>query len=65
MNFYIFRAIDTEKQFCIHGSVHRESNLIISNKIRLLQFITFLYMTRVLIPIIRSWYNCNYSFWFH
>ena len=29
VNFYIFRATDTQKQFYIRGSVHRESNLII------------------------------------
>jgi len=30
----------------------------------LLHFGTQLYMFRVLTPIIRSSYNCNYSFWY-
>ena len=30
----------------------------------LLYFCKQIYMFRVLTPIIRSWYNCNYSFWY-
>ena len=30
----------------------------------LLHFCRQLYMFRVLTPIIRSWYSCNYSFWY-
>jgi len=52
----------------IHGSVHRESNLIISQKdatvFSLLHFCMQLYMFRVLTPINRNWYSCNYSFWY-
>ena len=29
----------------------------------LLHFCRQLYMFRLLTPIIRSWYSCNYSFW--
>jgi len=50
--------------FYIHGYVHRESNLIIVQKnvtvFSLLYFCIQLYMFRVLTPIIRSSYNCNY-----
>ena len=53
--------------FLIHGSVQRESNLIIAQQdatvFSLLHFCRQLYMFRVLTPIIRSWYSCNYSFW--
>jgi len=30
----------------------------------LLHFCMHLYMIRVLTPTIRSWYSCNYSFWY-
>jgi len=30
----------------------------------LLHFCRQLYMFQVLTPIIRSWYSCNYSFWY-
>jgi len=54
--------------FYIHGSVHRESNLIIVQKdatvFSLLYFCRQLYVFRVLTLIIRSSYNCNYSFWY-
>jgi len=30
----------------------------------LLHFCRQLYMFRVLTPVIRSWYSCNYSFWY-
>jgi len=50
----------------IHGSVHRESNLVTvptrCDLFSLLHFHRQLYMYRVLTPIIRSWYSCNYSF---
>ena len=53
--------------FYIHGSVHRESNLIIVQQdatvFSLLYFCRQLHMFRVLTPIIRRAYNCNYSFW--
>jgi len=53
--------------FYIHGSVHREPNLIIVQQdatvFSLLYFCSQLYMFRVLAPIIRSSYNWNYSFW--
>ena len=53
--------------FYIHGSVHRESYLIIYQQdatvFSLLYFCRQLYMFRVLAPIIRSSYNCNYRFW--
>ena len=53
--------------FYIHGSVHRESNTITVQRdatvFSLLHFCRQLYMFRVLTPIIRSSYNCNYSFW--
>ena len=53
--------------FYIHGSVHRESNLITvqqdATAFSLLYFCRQLYMFRVLTPINRSSYNCNYSFW--
>ena len=52
--------------FYIHGSVHRESNLITVQKdatvFSLLHFYRQLYMFRLLTPIVRSWYSCNYSF---
>ena len=52
----------------IHGSLHRESNLITVQQdatvFSLLHYCRQLYMFRVLIPIIRSWYSCNYSFWY-
>jgi hypothetical protein len=55
-------------KFYVHGSVHRESNLIIVQKdatlFSLLYFCTQLYIFRVLTPIIRSSYNCNYNFWY-
>jgi len=54
-------------EFYVHGSVHRESNLITVQQdttvFSLLHFCRQLYMFRVLTPIIRSWYSCNYSFW--
>jgi hypothetical protein len=47
--------------------MHRETNLIIVQRnvtlFSLLYFCRQLYMFRVLKPIIRSSYNCNYSFW--
>ena len=54
--------------FYVHGSVHRESMLIIvqqdATTYSLLYFCNLLYMFRVVIPpIIRSKYNCNYSIW--
>ena len=53
-------------KFYIHGSVHRESNWIIfqqdANVLSLLHFCRQLYMFRVLTPIVKSSYNCNYSF---
>ena len=55
-------------KFYIHGSVHRESNLITvqqdASVFSLLYFCRQLYMFRELIPIIKSWYSCNYSFWY-
>jgi len=49
----------------IHGSMHRESNLITVQQVATvfssLYFCRQLYMFRVLTPIIRSWYSCNYS----
>jgi len=46
----------------------RESNLIIFQQdatvFSLLHFCRQLYMFRLLTPIIRSWYSCNYSFWY-
>ena len=54
--------------FYIHGSVHRHSILIRSNKMQQMQvFITanLLYMFRVSVaPIISSTPNCNCSFWY-
>jgi len=54
-------------EFYIHGSVHRESNTINIRQdttvFSLLYFCRQLYMFRALTPIIRSSYNCNYSFW--
>jgi len=53
--------------FLNHGSVHRESSWITVQEdatvFSLLYFCRHLYMFRVLTPIIRSPYNCNYSFW--
>jgi len=53
--------------FYIHGSVHRESNLIIVQQdatvFSLLHSCRKLYMFRALTPIIRSSYSCNYSLW--
>ena len=55
-------------EICVHGSAHRHSILIRSNKMQQMQvFIiaNLLYMFRVSIdPIIRSTSNCNYSFWY-
>jgi len=34
------------------------------NLFSLLHFCRQLYMFPVLTPIIRSWYSCNYSFWY-
>jgi len=54
-------------KFCIHGSVHRESNWITAQEdatvFSLLRICRQLYMFRLFTPIIRSWYNCNYSLW--
>ena len=54
--------------FYIRGSVHRESNLITVQQyatvFSLLRFCRQLYMFRVLTPVIRSSYNCNYSYWY-
>ena len=51
----------------IHGSVHREPNLIIVQQdatvFSLLHFCRQLYMFRALTPIFRSSYSCNCSFW--
>ena len=51
----------------IHGSVHDESNFITVHQdctvFSLLHFCMQLYMLRVLTPIIRGWYSCNYCFW--
>ena len=53
--------------FYIHGSVHRESSLITVQQdatvFSLLHSCRQLYLFRVMTPIIRSWYSCNYSFW--
>ena len=53
--------------FYVHGSVHRESNLLTVQQdatvFSLLYFCRQLYMFRVLTPIIRSSYKCNYSVW--
>jgi len=58
---------NTKYFFYIHGSVHRESNWIIVQQdatvFSLLYFCRQLNMFRVLTPIIRSSYSCNYSFW--
>ena len=47
---------------------YRESNLITVQQdatvFSSLHFCRQLYMFRVLTPIIRSWYSCNYSFWY-
>jgi len=52
--------------FYILGSVHHKSNRIIVQQdaavFGLLHFCKQLYMFRLLTHIIRSWYNCNYSF---
>jgi len=60
--------IQNMAKFYIHGSVHRESNLITVQQdvtvLSLLHFCRQLYMFWVLTPIIRSWYSCNYSFWY-
>jgi len=54
-------------KYCIHGSLHCESNWITVQQdvtlFSLLYFCKQLYMFRVLAPIIRSLYNLNYSFW--
>jgi len=51
----------------IHGSVHCESNWIVVQQdatiFSLLYFCRQLYLFWVLTPIVRSLYNCNYSFW--
>ena len=53
--------------FYIHESVYLESNLLTAQQdttvFSLLHFCRQLYMFRLLTPIIRCWYNCNYSFW--
>ena len=53
-------------EFYIHGFVHRESNKCPTrcDLFSLLYFCRQIYMFRVLTPIIRSSYNCNYSFWY-
>ena len=57
---YVFRTTGTE--FCIHSSVHRESNRITAQQyvtvFSLLRTCRQLYMFRVLTPIIRSSYGC-------
>ena len=62
--YYIFVCV----YIYIHGSVRRESNLTIVQQdatvFSLLHFCRQLYMFRVLTPIIRSSYSCNYSFWY-
>ena len=53
--------------FYIHGSVLRKSNLVTVQQdanYSVLHFCRQLYMFRVLTPIIRSWYSCNYSYWY-
>jgi len=54
--------------FYIHGSVHRELNLITVQQdatvFSLLHFCRQLYTFRLLTPIIRSSSNCKYSFWY-
>ena len=51
----------------IHGSLHRETNLITVQQdatlFSSLYFCRQLYMFRVLTPKTRSSYNCSYSFW--
>jgi len=55
-------------KFCIHGSVHRETSWITAQQdatvFSLLRIRRQLYMFRVLTPIIRSSYDCNYSWWY-
>jgi len=61
------RLLSKNQEFYIHGSVHREP--IFNNcptrceLIILLHYCRQLYVFRLLTPIIRSWYSCNYSFW--
>ena len=69
MTYRVFlQWVTTQFKFYIHGSVHRESNLITVQQdatvISLLYFCRQLYMFRVLTLIIRTSYNCNYSFWY-
>jgi len=62
------RLIQRTVLFYIHGSVYRESNLItVQQDATVFSFLYFcrqFCMSRVLTPIIRSSYNCNYSFWY-
>jgi len=50
-----------------HHSTNRIRNILTVKQdatvFSLLHFCRQLYMFRVLTPIIRSWYSCNYSFW--
>ena len=62
------KHVEEYNNFYIHGSVLRESNFIIVQQEATysvyLHFCRQLYTFRMLTPIIRSSYSCNYSFWY-
>jgi len=61
------QSVHIVNEFYINRSVHRGLNLITIQQdatvFSLLYFCRQLYMFRLLTPIIRSSYSCNYSFW--
>jgi len=65
---WVYTFKNTWKEFYIHGSMHRELSLITVQQdatvFTLLYFCGQLYLFRTLTPNVRSWYSCNYSFWY-
>jgi len=59
------RPSEVERRCQIKDVINKFNNCpTICDLFSLLHFCRQLYMFRVLTPIIRSWYSCNYSFWY-